>query len=255
MSVVPVRLLLAESASVSNVLRRELHKAAALLTLAFAGMTAQAQTPDTTAAWRYLPLALGNEWHTFTSDYNGYWTEYVQVRRVVLDEASPGLFTVETTTLRWRDDFPPTTSTTSAVWHFDENTQRVMDGDWAVTPCPLDASFDGVAECDDGSYVVTGGHGQTVSVGQEGVVTTRKQFRSTPVCECALSITYVYAAGIGEVSYSYTFSNGTDTTQRHRTLRFARVGGVELGEPLAFPVANEEAAAPAVLELSVAPNP
>lgn len=233
-----------------------LRSATALALLTLAGGGARAQTVDTTAAWRYVPLAVGNEWHTYATDYNGYWREYVQVRRTVLSEEAPGLFTVETTTLQWRDDFPPTTTTTTAVWHFDEATQRVMDGEWAVTPCPLDAPFGAPVACGSVSYDVTGGHGQPVPVGGQNVVATRKQFRSAPFCgTCTVTTTYVYAAGIGEVSHSYVYADGANTTQRHRTLRYARIGGAEVGEPLDFSVSSEESATAVPLSLSVYPNP
>ncbi len=231
------------------------HSRLLLLLTAVVAAPALAQTPDTTTAARYVPLAVGNEWHTSESYNAGYpGGDYSEVERVVVvgeDPAFPGRFLTEWTRRRSGPTGSSTTNGTGAL-RYDAATQRV-EGD--NTPCPLGAPFGAPAACVAGAYAVTGGYGQSVAVGSQSVVTSRKQFRrevSSP--SGFFSERYVFAAGLGAVEYQMQQVTGPDQSSRSRTLQFARIGGTEYGTRL-FPVAGESAPAEAALSLTVGPNP
>jgi hypothetical protein len=212
--------------------------------LALVNTSALAQEPDTTSAWRYYPLAVGNvrEYrHTYMSDLTGYERHtitgdtliegrYYFLRLGESYDASGVFINARTQEVR----FDTLTASVKAWWVTDER---------ALT-CPLDADFESKVDCPDicGPYVyVHGGYGQTVTVGQSNVTTSVKRY-DTGGCEAG----YTYAAGIGEESYGFWYSS--------KTLTYARIDGVEYGEP--FPVGTEPLpeAAPA-LRLVVHPNP
>lgn len=235
----------------------------ALLTLlAWGDVAPRAQTPDSTDWHRYLPLEVGNEWHISQTDsdtYNGLSTTY-RTRRVVLSEepGEPGRFVVETTRISRFQDFPPTTTTTVSVWLYDEEAKRVVtSGGSIVTLCSLGSPFDASVTCDNRRFNSSGDYIASVSVGSESVATTRKQFYYTvdPGCPCIVTETYVYGAGIGEVSYTSVAASVTQGNRTERRLNYARIGTEEYGTPMEFPVANEGQVAPHALTLSVTPNP
>ncbi len=242
-----------------NMPSRTHHARRSLLAAALAVLASppvSSQTPDTTAAWRYLPLAVGNEWHTSTSTYNGYWTEYTQTREVVQSEQpeAPGYFAVQWT--RRHQQFPSSpvvTSAGTAVWGYNAATQRV---DGADTPCPLGAPFGAPVTCGTRPYAVTGGHGQSVSIGSQNVTAARKQYVYYPnIPSGYYRVDYVFAAGIGATRHEESRHNGTDPNIVTRTLSYARVGGQEYGTPLTFPSAGEDDPMGSGLALTVGPNP
>ena len=224
--------------------------------LVLAGRAASAQTPDTTAAWRYVPLAVGNEWHTFTSTDNGYWIEYTEGRELVQSERpdAPGHFVTAWTSRTYRQGSPATVSSGTGERFYDAATQRVVG---ASTPCPLGAPFGAFVTCSvTESYYVSGGHGQTVTVGSQTVTATRKEYaieRNFPGDNDQER--YEFAAGIGETRYTRA-RFGSNVLRVTRTLRYARVSGVVYGAPLSsFPTASDAPPSAAGPLLSVAPNP
>ena len=142
------------------------------LLLALLAVGSQAQTPDTTAAWRYVPLAVGNEWHESGSSTCGYpfCASSYTARRFVRNEVAdmPSHFNVETTRVSGTS-----TSTSTFVMYYDPATGQVV-GDGG--PCPLGAPFAASVVCRGTTYGVSGGPGQSVTVGSQTVQTTRKQY-------------------------------------------------------------------------------
>ena len=240
----------------------------ALFLCAVAGPVATAQTPDTTAAWRYLPLAVGNEWQYRETHTTGSSTVVSNIQTVVESEVvgSPGRFFVRTTRIRFGPGgLPVDTVSTSGEGRYDAASQQVVwqPASWAgaiYTPCPLGAPFGAAITC-GGSYNVTGGYGQTVMVGTQSVVATRKQYDTSSTGGGGgggYSVFYTFSADIGQTSFSYnTYVPPPGDSQTYRkVLQFARVGGRTYGQPLtSFPSVGEAAPTSGPLSLSVGPNP
>lgn len=231
------------------------------LLFALVGLAASplaAQTPDTTNAARYAPLAVGNEWHATETYNNGYWTDYAQVRSVVTgtNGGVPERFTV--VWLRRYQQFPdsPVVTTTGTYETYFDPATATPNG--SLTACRLDAPFGAPTTCGTRTFAVSGGHGQTVTIGSQSVVTTRKEFRyavSNPQGPGFYEQRSVVAAGIGSLRFTEDQFNGTDLTQRAHTLRYARIGTRTFGSPLTFPTAGGDAPEATALALSVGPNP
>ena len=228
------------------------------IAIALAVAQAAAQTPDTTTTSRYYPLAVGNERHDTVAYYDGYRTDYGQVRRTVVhaDGGTPERFTINwLRTYRQFPDSPVTVTTGSYETYFDPATATANG---SASACRLDAPFGASTVCDTRPYAVTGGHGQTVTIGAQTVVTTRKQFynyTSSPSGSNFSTHTIVVAAGIGQISSTSLQTNNAGYTSTDTMLRYARVGGTVYGTPLTFPTAGEAAPDAAALALSVGPNP
>lgn len=230
----------------------------ALVLLALAALPARAQTPDTTSTRRYLPLAVGNEWHYNRTETATNWpTTSVQTRHVVLSEspAQPGRFVVETTTLRTVGAGEPVVTTQRGVWYVDPATRRASTSGLPAVDCPLNTPWSG-GSCD---YRVRGGYGRAVVVPPDTLITSSKEFERS--INGNIGITYRYAAGLGLHAYFYQetiYGPGGVLSFRSETdlLRYVRVGGVEYGARLSsFPIASDDLPLAAGLRLSVAPNP
>ena len=225
------------------------------LAAALAIAQAAAQTPDTTTASRYYPLAVGNEWHHLeTGSTGGQAVTPVQTRHEVLGEPTPGRFRVQTTT-SFAVPLPPPPTVTEATWRYDAATQSILG---SGTPCPLGAPFGASAFCSATStgYDITGGYDRIVAVGGDFVVTSTKMFvYSFSTGSAGGAVWTTFAAGIGPTRYgvNVTAPDAGGVILRTRTLRYARVGGVEFGSPIF--VAGEETPEAAALGLSVGPNP
>jgi hypothetical protein len=213
-------------------------KVIALVLLALFATGAFAQTPDTTAAWRYYPLQIGNVW-----EYNGSGSP---VRKaIVADTLVDGRHWY----LERHTDFtfsPPASK--QHLIRFDTLTATVryrMDGqEMAVPPgCPLDAPFGGQVECGNRSVAVSGGPGSSIMIGSAAVSDVMLKTFDDGMYR------HRFVAGIGFVErQQYVPESGL------YRLFYARVGGVEYGSPI-FPVANEVSARGAAPALSVHPNP
>ena len=231
-----------------------------LLAALAAVLPASAQTPDTTGAWRYFPLALGNVWeyevargsdllalrrHAVTADtvvdgerfFRIEWTETDRAGRPVAD-ARVSLARFDTTLGGLR----------SIAAEGDLLDNVVYECGALGAPFGTDPYEDGLIECVLGpSYgpgagvTVGGGYGRTVEVGGDVVRTSVKAVDTQGAGE---ALTW-YAAGVGYLGY---VARGAGRL----TLRYARVGGVEVGTP--FPVSSA-APPPPPLGLRAYPNP
>jgi hypothetical protein len=239
---------------------RRLRTGLAVLTLAGGVLLARpvaAAPPDTTAAPRYFPLAVGNVWEYGGTSQSPAEFATVTERHHVLSgvDGQPGHFVVETFRRRQWGPNPGqiSTSTATAVWHFDAATSRVIGGG-TPTPC-LDAPFGEVDVCGERAYTVSGGYGQTVSVGASSLVTSAKTFVYNPTIPTGFYGEEArFAAGLGRTFFSSVQQTGPDQYRTESTLRYAFVGGVAYGTAQ-FPVAAEDAPDGAALALRLGPNP
>ena len=211
------------------------------LALLFLTLPALAQTPDTTDAARYFPLAVGNAW------------EYESFFPVPPGSASRWEVASDTT-IDGEDYFIMTNDALSCspcidryTVRFDPDTativQRLPTGEvvpWWFADCPLDASFGSETTCG----VVSGGYDQDVELAGgipfEGV--TYKAFDS------GFQLAG-YVADVGYVGYvQQQYESGGSR------LLYARIDGVEYGTS-SFPVTAESAPVASSLALTVFPNP
>ncbi len=188
-----------------------------------------AQTPDTTSAERYFPLEVGNVW-----EYNALSPVYgfgYERREVTGDTLVDGVRYFRYTS-QWLDLDGGTGPFQSAYLRFDTlstEIRRSAAGGWPhdiLLDFPLGAPFGSEIDYDFScTAVVGGGYGQTVRVGDDTVITSVKRI-DTNGCE----VYNAFAAGIGFVDFT--------TLEGSLVLYYARVGGVEYGEP--FTTAGEE---------------
>jgi len=213
------------------------------LVLLFLTLPALAQTPDTTSAWRYYPLQIGNAWEHRGS---GFVPGFMRTE-IVGDTLIEGThYFLETTVFHPEDKpgarfpirFDTTTANVMARW--EDGSESV----WQFSGCPLNVPFGAEVECLNGSKAVGGGYDETVEL-VDGLVlegVTYKEFYTPPY-----SFVNGYVAGIGWV-LSVT---GVEPGQRY--LSYARIDGVEYGQP--FPVTTEGAPESVAVALAVFPNP
>lgn len=228
---------------------RSLLAAAALCALALVPPRASAQeTPDTTAAWRYVPLAVGNVWE-YVSTYDG--ADHPERRTVAADTLIGGVRYVRYDRQPLSAAGAPAGPRTSSYLRFDTLATALRAWDGAAAPphdliagCAVGAPFGSVRECPSpfGSTCTAsygGGYGQTIEVGGDAVVTSVKTLE-TGGCE----LNSRFAAGLGLVSFA--------TLGGHTRLRYALVDGAAYGDPI---TADVEAAPEAAVTVRVAPNP
>jgi hypothetical protein len=218
-----------------------------------------AQEPDTTDWHRYIPLAVGNSWQYDYEEYPGlhHYTAFEIIGDTVIDGTA--YFTVERCT-RGGSAPQATCDEEPGLIRYDEEAAVVVErlvvggeprlvvwppsADGFVGYCRLDLPF-GKREqdCFDGSQpflYVRGEYGVSVGMGDDQTAPgTRKEFSTGFGGAVALS-------GIGVLESSFEF--------RGPGIVFARVGGVEYGEP-AIVVGIEEGAPPEAYALTVSPNP
>ena len=209
-------------------------------------------TPDTTAPWRYYPLAIGNAWeyyrygtgtvyrHEITRDTLIHERRYTVVDRYTAEDNGP----LEPD-YSWRYRF----DTLSSLVYEPNGSggERVPFG----SPCPFNTDFDTTTECPGFSgvdFTVLGSYDGLVvfgepfpGQGEDTVRTAFKVFRFE-------TLEWRYAAGFGEVYH--------ESDIQAYGLYYARIDGVEYGQPR-FPVANESTEPDPVggLKLQVWPNP
>lgn len=215
-----------------------------LLLFLATSVQAQEETPDTTSAWRYFPLDVGNVWEyeAYSEEGGAYQERWSIVDETLLD----GVYHVR---LEWqRIDLDGTPDGPLQVEHvrFDTLATAPVQSE-GITPYgvpwgfPLGAPFGSSPEYHFCETTVSGGYERSVEIGDDTAVTSVK-YVSLTSCEGE----HLFAAGIGLVEY-YTLGG-------YLKLRYARVGGVEYGER--FAVATEgdaETGRPATLTFY--PNP
>ena len=208
--------------------------------------------PDTTAPWRYYPLAVGNVW------------EYGTDSDLALRISIPRDTTVNGRTyFAWMIEYadesgplpPPNTLFVryDSTAHVDRALYRTGPGGGLVErngdlDCPLDAPFDAVVQVGGTSQcAVSGGYdvpvvfgGKEPGTGTDTMRTSVKQFRQFP------AFTTRFAAGIGLV-YAEGESNFS-------TLQYYRVNGEERGISR-FPTPTSPTPPSGGAALAVGPNP
>ena len=218
------------------------------------GVTVSAQggaVPDTTASWRYYPLAVGNVWE-YEGEQAPLRVDPLEQLAVTKDTVASGRrYFVLQRTYTERGD---TVFVSHTLVRFDtaSATVRALDefapqGERLYT-CPLDAPFGGRvtdADCDGRSAVVTGGYGEVVvlrgphaGARTDTVRTALKRYDSL--------FSDQYAAGIGLVS------EGADGYSKE--LVYYRVDGEERGVAR-FPTPTDPAPPASGAALTVGPNP
>jgi hypothetical protein len=210
--------------------------------LLFLSLPALAQMSDTTSAWRYFPLEVGNVW-----EYVSYGFQQGSFRaEIVGDTMIAGThYFLEATATYSGGELGPYSSTPV---RFDTTTANVfarMEGGmevvWQLSLfCSLDAPF-GAVDCLNGPVEIGGGYDEEFALigGQILSDVGLKSFRD-------VTRSY-FIAGIGWVGYDLLAEPGGTR------LSYARINGVEYGEP--FPVATEGAPESVAVALAVFPNP
>lgn len=203
-----------------------------LFPLLFAISVRAQETPDTTSAWRYFPLEVGNVWEYEGEDY--YEGTLEHQRWAVTADTLIGA--VRYFRLAWQQvdtEGAPAGPLHTAHVRFDSlSTALVRWSEGGSAPYavpwgfPLGAPFGSHPPYDVCKTTVDGGYGMPVEIGDDSVVTSVK---TVDLGNCEVASTF--AAGIGLVRY--TALGG------YLSLRYARVRGVEYGEP--FSVSTETA--------------
>ena len=241
------------------------------LLLCLLAPAALAQVPDTTSAWRYLPLAVGNAWEyvewrqecdpfcdferqgyrqlTVEGQHVGDQHTYQVIRDARYDTERALRYEFEwhvrfDTTLAYAVGIPMAPAppgrssacgaeapTTAAEWGGGEVAWPV---DLFASPCRLDAPFGSVAEC---GAPTGGGYGVPYDLAGETRTVTLKQFYS-------LGGPADFVADYGFMGVS--FCGGWDR------LTWARVGGEEIG---AIQVGDTAPDSAPRLGVRVTPNP
>ena len=226
-----------------------------LLLAAALAPSVRAQT-DTTSAWRYFPLEVGNRWeYSYATapaspfppqpppQLREYWRWMVTG---TVGSGSGRLFVLRQERYSLSGAL---LSSYTAHARYDSATARVeVDGArFAYAPCPLDLPFYSFTGCDYGPANGVG-YGQTVL----GLVTSLKRFDNGLVGGWVQ-----LAAGIGFVRHVYDH-DGKGMPPTDIELQYARVGGRAYGTPvpiLPVVVAAEPESPPTALGLRAAPNP
>lgn len=204
--------------------------------------------PDTTAPWRYFPLAVGNVWeYDFVDNgQNPPWTErqYVEKDTVV---AGHRYFVLNQLVFNTEGvPFPPARRD---LFRFDTLAAQViwrLNGEELAYTCPLDAAFNSVIPCQGQQTSVEGGYDEVVVFEDEEGPDTVRTAVKTYAHNFGLDARY--AAGIGPL-----YRSCMDCPVR--TLRAAIIDGVEYGEVQYPPVSAEPGAPVAAFALAVSPNP
>ncbi|HLT47375.1 MAG TPA: T9SS type A sorting domain-containing protein [Rubricoccaceae bacterium] len=229
-----------------------------LFLLLAAPALAQDPVPDTTAAWRYFPLQIGNVW-----EYDEAWWlypafyRYVSIEEVVADTLIENevYFVIETTRVQTvPEPLPPEiyfdfvrfdTLASTLVWR---NPRPLWGGCRFDEDFPADPEVGREIKCplDDLTGVLLyGGYNQLVEIDDDVVATAVKDYHRS---FHGVWLNTRFGANIGLIYESSGEGHSVD-----RTLRYARVGGVEYGEPSG--VANEPDVPGSGLAVTAYPNP
>jgi hypothetical protein len=215
------------------------------------------QTPDTTSAWRYFPLEIGNVWEYESNYYAcpqgcgsdellGY-RRWMVVRDSVLDGVRYFVlreeeFSAEGEVAGLRDRLVRfDASVARGVERFENGAHAPWPSEAA---CRLDSPFGGMPDCGEyeGYYEeVYGGYDHEVYIGDDFVVTAMKGF-------VGLASEVRFGADLG-----YLGMSGGKASVWEDELVYARVGGIEYGTRI--PVAAEAPPPKSAIALSTYPNP
>ena len=229
--------------------------------LLFLSLPAFAQTPDTTSAWRYFPLEVGNVWeyevYEETCDFDGncsdaLLTGYVQ-RAVVGEVLVEGRSYVEVLERRFTPEEEEASADRRLV-RFDTLAARSMwrsdtgDDAWpGFFSCRLDTPFGENAVCSEIQFSTAGGY-------EESVVINGDAFTGTVKSYVSFVGRYDFVADVGVVKT--IFGGGAPAFTSWHDASFVRVDDVEYGtRRFGDPVASESVPKPAAAALTVFPNP
>lgn len=233
----------------------------AVLTLSLAQpVLAQEPVPDTTSAWRYFLLGVGNVWEfddyyeQCDPDGNCEGPDHVESVRWWVRATSEvdGLTYFDLRAEAFTPEGEPDPSGPREYRvRFDTTSARIVhngpDIDVSLD-CPFDAAFGESVSCSSGVYAVSGGYEESVTIGGETLSTTRKAYRR----DGAEFVAFAFAPDVGLV---YEEAGGyAPFFEWSRFLTYARVSGVEYGVPR-FPVATEASPPSSAVALAVYPNP
>jgi hypothetical protein len=213
---------------------------------------AQEAVPDTTSAWRYYPLQVGNVWEYVEKHPLLPPEQKVFIRRTVVADTvidARRYFVHES--LRFRQSDGELLGSSHLFVRFDTTTARAMawqeGGEWSLELCPFDAPFGVDLDCSGDGEVEThvyGGTDITIMIGEQQVTgVSEKSFYA--IGSDAYPVPYI--ADIGEGSRLYGFHGSID-------LVYARIGTREYGTPYVL-TSEPSAESRATLELGVYPNP
>lgn len=227
---------------------------------------AQEPIPDTTSAWRYVPLELGNVWVYDIRQLEDISPclpcEYSERREVTGTITAGGRDYFQTSVSRTGTlpDGVPVAETfyvrfdTTAATAFRLNNPASPASEFPLDHggCGLDEAFP--SDPDEGraiecpgdlseEAVVFGGYDRPVSIGGSSYTLTEKSFGYFTFGLSASS----YAAGVGPL-----FVGGCEACVYESELRSALVGGVAYGDPL---VTAEPSASADAFALAAYPNP
>ncbi|HLA64724.1 MAG TPA: T9SS type A sorting domain-containing protein, partial [Rhodothermales bacterium] len=236
-----------------------------LLALVGAPLALRAQ-PDTTAAWRYFPLAVGNQWEHFnTIRREGELIEQWRSGYAVVDERvleGQRYFAIQSCGRTACDgpvdyDLVRFDTTLGGVVERVLQEGQPVERWWPVIPCALAAPFNAGVGCGSSAtrYNTSGGYGHTVTVGEDTVSgVSLKAFYGGSAYDRM-------GSDLGLIFHTFcTLFGGTDLCFAWE-LTFVRVGDRELGTSVfGFAIVTGEepgAGGPTAtrLALSVAPNP
>lgn len=187
--------------------------------------------PDTTEAWRYFPLAVGNAW-----EYYNYFTGERRRVDVYGTETYNDRTYFSTVSVRYDGDGaarggdPPGRAlrydtTAAAVWFYVHET----GGEFPLfeASCPLDAPFGGEVDCYLGGeeFAVGGGYDGLLAFGEPlpgtGEDTVRTAVKTYGYTDPGIFYDLRYAADLGLVYY--------DDEYVREGVYYARVDGMEHG--------------------------
>jgi hypothetical protein len=197
---------------------------ALLLAAALLAAPALAQVPDTTAAWRYFPLHVGNAW-----EYAAGGTTVI--RRDIIGEETIGgrryalwreITYVDGEIVGW---IPPAPIRFDTLSSFVFENFRGEERPFGFAPCPFRVDFGATADCDPLQsgfrlYDVAGTYDGAVVLGGSPPDTVRTAVKLYD--DQAFAVDFGYAAGLGEVY--------AESDIRTYGLYYARINGVEYGE-------------------------
>ena len=206
--------------------------------------------PDTTAPWRYYPLAVGNVW-----EYRSQ--RGVTTRKAVVGDTTVGgvnYFFLER--VAFDTDGTPSAPFVQLVrydstFHVDRERYTNSEGEGVEglgeVPCPLDSPFDIVVTFEGRDCAVRGDYDVSLVFGGVEPGTGADTVR-TAVKEFAFFTGLVerFAAGVGLVL--------SDLEGVYQALRYYRIDGEEHGVVL-FPVSNVSTPPLAGAALTIGPNP
>ena len=228
----------------------------ALLALLLAPYAAaQPAVADTTDAARYFPLEVGNEWFWTVGGLGPEWHDHIALR-----SEDGGVFAGERRTSEPVPGGGYTEATEPVTLRYDAGTSVVYIGDgeserpFAASACGLELAFGGPrgaaapVPCPaqgGGTVPTAGGYDESFQVGGDAFSGTVKYISYSAPC-CAEAS---FAADVGPLYWS------AFDLMPHRTLAYAKVGGVEYGEATVLG-AGESVPVPRVTSIRGAhPNP